>query len=196
MTHQVVVGGTSGIGEGIALCLAQCKADVVIVGRSMERGSEVLQCMRQLQAGSSSTISSAAPGAGPSSDPPLPCDFVACDASLLSNVAAACVRIAAMRPVVDLLVLTPGIASMDGRTETSEGLDRKLAVRCGLKGQLETTRATAQICFHFWDQSAANSYLFVHADPLLFEGRICRVPCPTGILMVGWGRQTGRRDLE
>lgn len=120
---QVVVGGTSGIGEGIAMRLAQANANVLIVGRSTARGSEVLQQMRRVQAAGSGASHSRSGGG----DSPL-CDFLACDVSLLANVQRACAEIAAQHPVVDLLVLTPGIATLAGRNETSEGLDTKLAV--------------------------------------------------------------------
>ena len=99
--------------------LAQANASVLIVGRSTARGSEVLQQMRQLQVGRASIV-------GGSSSPWY--DFLACDVSLLSNVRRACAEIAARHPVVDVLVLSPGIATLAGRNETAEGLDTKLAV--------------------------------------------------------------------
>lgn len=42
----VVVGGTSGIGEGCAMRLAESKADVVIVGRSETHGQEILKQLK------------------------------------------------------------------------------------------------------------------------------------------------------
>ena len=44
----VVSGGTSGIGEGLALRLASLGASVHILGRSAERGAEVLAQLRAL----------------------------------------------------------------------------------------------------------------------------------------------------
>jgi NADP-dependent 3-hydroxy acid dehydrogenase YdfG len=44
----VVVGGTSGIGEGIALRLARAQASVWIVGRNEEQGQAVVARMKQL----------------------------------------------------------------------------------------------------------------------------------------------------
>ncbi len=41
----VVVGGTSGIGEGIAVRLAQARASVMIVGRNAEQGAAVVARM-------------------------------------------------------------------------------------------------------------------------------------------------------
>ena len=124
---QVVVGGTSGIGEGIAMRLAQANANVLIIGRSTARGSEVLQQMRQAHAcrNGGSNIRG---GGGDGSGPHPWCNFLACDVSLLANVKRVCAEIAAQHPVVDVLVLTPGIATVAGRNETTEGLDTKLAV--------------------------------------------------------------------
>ena len=41
--QAVVVGGTSGIGQGLALRLAQAGCSVTIVGRSAKRGAEIVQ---------------------------------------------------------------------------------------------------------------------------------------------------------
>jgi len=43
--HAVVVGGTSGIGHGIALRLAQAGCSVTIVGRSASRGVAIVESM-------------------------------------------------------------------------------------------------------------------------------------------------------
>lgn len=104
----VVVGGTSGIGEGIALRLAANNASVVIVGRSRQRAESVLARMRALGTGSHG--------------------FVPCDATLLSSVASFARSFAAAHPRLDYLVLTQSAASMEGRAETAEGLDTKLAL--------------------------------------------------------------------
>ena len=41
--RALVVGATSGIGEGIALALAKRGCDVVVVGRSAERGQAIVE---------------------------------------------------------------------------------------------------------------------------------------------------------
>jgi 5,10-methylene-tetrahydrofolate dehydrogenase/methenyl tetrahydrofolate cyclohydrolase len=43
--HAVVVGGTSGIGHGIALRLARSGCSVTIVGRSESRGDAIVESM-------------------------------------------------------------------------------------------------------------------------------------------------------
>lgn len=45
--RAVVVGGTSGIGKGIALRLAKAGASVTIVGRSQERAADIIKQMQQ-----------------------------------------------------------------------------------------------------------------------------------------------------
>lgn len=106
--RAVVVGGTSGIGHGVAVSLAKAGATVTIVGRDAERGAGVVRELATLG------------GAGH--------EFVPCDASILSNAKAFAARFAAEHDRLDVLVLTQGIASMAGRTETSEGIDRKLSL--------------------------------------------------------------------
>jgi NAD(P)-dependent dehydrogenase (short-subunit alcohol dehydrogenase family) len=106
--RAVVVGGTSGIGHGIAARLAQAKMGVTIVGRDETRGNAVVEELRTLG------------GEGH--------EFVRCDASLLGNVATCTAAITARHPVIDMLVLTQGIATTQGYTPTREGIDVKLAL--------------------------------------------------------------------
>jgi NAD(P)-dependent dehydrogenase (short-subunit alcohol dehydrogenase family) len=89
--------------------LLQAGASVTIVGRDEERG---LAIVREMSSFGGAAIH----------------DFIPCDASLLSNSKAFAEQFAATHPGLDILVLTQGIAIMAGRTETSEGIDRKLAL--------------------------------------------------------------------
>eukprot|EP00455_Lapot_gusevi_P012973 TRINITY_DN1624_c0_g1_i1.p1 TRINITY_DN1624_c0_g1~~TRINITY_DN1624_c0_g1_i1.p1 ORF type:complete len:337 (-),score=110.01 TRINITY_DN1624_c0_g1_i1:100-1038(-) len=107
----VVVGGTSGIGSGIAMRLAQANVGVTIVGRSAERGQEIVKKMSEL-----------------STNPDVRHEFMACDAMLLSSVADCAAQYARAHPKLDFLVLTQGIATTQGRTETKEGLDQKMVL--------------------------------------------------------------------
>ena len=108
----VCVGATNGIGRAIALSLARKRARVIVVGRSLEAGASVA---RELKA------------AYPDGDH----GFISVDCSLLKNIRN---LVTAGKPSplptgkINVLVLTQGIASLDGRTETTEGIDRKLAV--------------------------------------------------------------------
>eukprot|EP01116_Phalansterium_solitarium_P002787 TRINITY_DN1305_c0_g4_i2.p1 TRINITY_DN1305_c0_g4~~TRINITY_DN1305_c0_g4_i2.p1 ORF type:complete len:299 (+),score=134.77 TRINITY_DN1305_c0_g4_i2:750-1646(+) len=113
--RAVVVGGTSGIGTGVALRLAKANVSVTVVGRNRRAGEEVVSQMRSV-----------------SGSPQASFDFVECDASLLANAKGFAASYAA-RPEVsslDYLVLTQGIATTQGYTPTSEGLDQKMALHC------------------------------------------------------------------
>ena len=106
----VVVGGTSGIGHGVAKRLALAGASVTIVGRS-ERG-----IVNELTA-----LSPATAGATHS--------FVPVNAYLLSGVAEACTNIKAKHDRIDYLVQTQGMATIQGFTPSpEEGLDQKLTL--------------------------------------------------------------------
>ncbi len=106
--RAIVIGGTSGIGHGIALRLAQANFDVTLVGRNAERGKEIVA---ELSAKGGKDH-----------------DFISCDATLMSNIKAFAPVFAAKHQNLDILVETQGIASMAGRTETTEGIDQKLAL--------------------------------------------------------------------
>lgn len=106
----LVVGGTAGIGRAVAERLAEADYAVIIVGRDAKRGEEaVASCaQRGSQLGGH--------------------EFMPCDASHVAAVRACAAAVAAKHPRLDALVLSPGIATISGRNETSEGLDTKLAV--------------------------------------------------------------------
>jgi len=55
-------------------------------------------------------------------------EFIQCDASLMSNVHTASQEILSRHIKINYLILTPGVLSMKGRDDTSEGIDKKLAV--------------------------------------------------------------------
>jgi len=111
--RALVAGGTSGIGAGAALRLAQAGASVTILGRSASAGAAVLASLR---------------AAGPRGAHA----FIACDAFSLRAVrsCAAAAAAAAGGPGVplDVLFLSQGMATLQGFTPTAEGLDQKLAL--------------------------------------------------------------------
>lgn len=107
--RAVVVGATSGIGRAIAVRLAQAEFDVVAVGRDTQRGAEVVSEMKTVN------------GKGKH-------EFVSLDGSLLSNAYKFANTFVKDDTKLDVLVLTQGFGSLNGRTETAEGIDKKLAV--------------------------------------------------------------------
>lgn len=115
--RALVVGGTSGIGHGIALRLAEAGASVTIVGRSEGRGAAIVEELRVRP-----TTTAGAKG---------DFDFAPLDAMSLPACASfAEEQLASGRPV-DMLLLTQGMATFQGYTPTPAekgGLDEKLTV--------------------------------------------------------------------
>ena len=106
--RAIVVGGTSGIGEGIALRFAKARVAVTIIGRSAERGNEVLERLKQA------------------------CNdvehrFVPLDCSLVSNALQFAKEERETYSSLDFLVLTVGMVATSFHP-TKEGIDSKLAV--------------------------------------------------------------------
>mmetsp|Transcript_8882 Transcript_8882/g.11742 ORF Transcript_8882/g.11742 Transcript_8882/m.11742 type:complete len:297 (-) Transcript_8882:220-1110(-) len=133
--QALVVGGTGGIGKGIALRLARANVSVTIVGRNEARGREVVTEMSTISTSKDSTF-----------------DFIRSDVQLLSNVNECVQSFKNKHSKLDFLVLTQGIATTQGRTETEEGIDQKLSL-------------------HYFSRMAFVDYLL----PLLEESQSARV---------------------
>ncbi|KAJ7465995.1 NAD(P)-binding protein [Mycena latifolia] len=109
----IFVGGTSGIGQGMAEAFARHtkgNAHIVLVGRNRAAAEAILATFPK----------PSAPGATH--------EFVECDITLMKNVHRVAGELQARIPKINFLVLTPGVLTMNGRNETEEGIDRKLAV--------------------------------------------------------------------
>lgn len=107
----VFVGGTSGIGAAMAHAFAEHRAGdahVVLVGRNRTAADALLAALPQSEAATY--------------------EFVECDVALMRNVRRTAAELAQRLPKLNFLVLSPGILTMQGRTETEEGIDRKLAL--------------------------------------------------------------------
>jgi hypothetical protein len=112
----VFTGGTSGIGKAMAEAFARYtkgRAHIIIVGRNREAGEAIIASF------------------------PKPTDtngdwkheFLSCDVSLMSNVRSTCAALAERLPRINFLVLSAGYVTFTSTEETSEGLDRQLALR-------------------------------------------------------------------
>jgi len=106
--RALVIGGTSGIGHGVAVRLARAEFDVTIAGRNAEAANSVLEEMK-------------AAGSGKHA-------FRKIDASLMSGVKSFAEEFRKEQDRLDVLVLTQGMFTLQGRTETKEGTDVKLAL--------------------------------------------------------------------
>jgi NAD(P)-dependent dehydrogenase (short-subunit alcohol dehydrogenase family) len=101
----LVVGGTSGIGQGIALALAKRgNIAVTIAGRSEERGAEIVKLLHE-------------------TSPQQQHFFQKVNAFDLKSIHELST---AMQSPPDLLVMTQGMATTQGYTPTVNGIDQKL----------------------------------------------------------------------
>ncbi|KAF7341192.1 hypothetical protein MVEN_01854200 [Mycena venus] len=109
----IFVGGTSGIGQGMAEAFARHtkgNAHIVLVGRNRAAAESIIATFPKPTA------------------PGVTHEFVECDITLMKNVHRVAGELRARIPKINFLVLTPGVMTMNGRNETEEGIDRKLAV--------------------------------------------------------------------
>lgn len=111
----VFIGATSGIGEWMARIFAEHtkgNSNIVIVGRNRAAAERIFASMPKPP-----------PGNGIAAR-----EFVQCDVSLMKNVQAATQHILLRYPKINYLVMSPGLMTLAGRDETTEGIDKKLAV--------------------------------------------------------------------
>jgi NAD(P)-dependent dehydrogenase (short-subunit alcohol dehydrogenase family) len=104
----LVVGGTSGIGEYTAKRLAAMKANVAIAGRNEEAANVILEKLRQIHPTGNHT-------------------FHKVDMSLVSEAKNFAKKYMDNHSLLHYLVISCGFLSTAGRTETQEGIDRKMA---------------------------------------------------------------------
>jgi len=108
----LVVGGTSGIGHGISLYLAKTGVDVTIAGRSESAGTKIV--------GEMNDVSRAAGHIEPNHS------FVKVDAFDLTDVKN--LAHAHSGTQLDYLVMTQGMATIQGLTLTNDNIDQKLCL--------------------------------------------------------------------
>ena len=111
-TVAVFVGATSGIGLGTLKAFVKNSnaPKVYVIGRSKKRFSSDL-----------SSLSTSNPSANIS--------FIETEISLIKNVDTACKEILSQESKVDLLYMSPGYLTLNGREETSEGIDQLHSLR-------------------------------------------------------------------
>ncbi|KAF2787564.1 NAD(P)-binding protein [Melanomma pulvis-pyrius CBS 109.77] len=107
----IFVGGTSGIGLSTAREFVRNtnSPHVYLVGRNQAEATRIIGELREI-------------------NPTSQLDFIKSDVSLLKNVDEACRQIKEKEQKVNLLFMTVGYVTFQGRDETEEGLDRKFAV--------------------------------------------------------------------
>ncbi|KNC73789.1 hypothetical protein SARC_13654 [Sphaeroforma arctica JP610] len=121
----LVVGATAGIGRAIALRFAKANASVSVVGRTVSKGTALVEEMHNITSsisfGSNVTANSLDSGKDRHA-------FYAYDVSLLANARALAEEYKQTHTSLDYLVLSPCIATIQGRTETTEGNDVKMTL--------------------------------------------------------------------
>ncbi|KAF7316504.1 hypothetical protein MIND_00169500 [Mycena indigotica] len=106
----VVVGGTSGIGRGIAEALGRYshgKAHIIIVGRNSVAAAQIID--------------------GIAKPPGVIHEFVECDLTSLANVKRVCATLSTHFPRINMLVMTAGAVTLES-VITAEGIDKSIAV--------------------------------------------------------------------
>mmetsp|Transcript_21871 Transcript_21871/g.30083 ORF Transcript_21871/g.30083 Transcript_21871/m.30083 type:complete len:294 (+) Transcript_21871:31-912(+) len=107
--NAVCVGATQGIGRAVAVKLAGLCANVTIIGRNEKQGAIVVNLLKQL-------------------NPKGSYSMIPCDVSTINNVRLACKQLKTNHDQLNYLVLSQGIASIEGRQETVDGIDVKMAL--------------------------------------------------------------------
>ncbi len=102
----LITGGTNGMGKGVARALAarDPKHEIIILGRSAERGESTLRELRSVA--NSPSIS-----------------FVCCDLTKLNNVKNAIAELRASTPSLDAVFINAGLGYAAARNETEDGMD-------------------------------------------------------------------------
>ena len=112
----VFVGGTAGIGAGMARAFARHRggnAHIVLVGRNRAAAEEVLASFPPPPQGDGEKAKH---------------EFVECDVSLMKNVRETARQLGERLGRLNYLVMTQGMMTTQGRVETEEGIDRKMAL--------------------------------------------------------------------
>ncbi|CAE6428542.1 unnamed protein product [Rhizoctonia solani] len=105
------LGGTSGVGQAVAEALAQVtngNSHIVLCGRNKSAANKIFEGLPKA--------------------PDSKYEFEQCDAALMSNVRNTTSSLVGRLPKLNYLVLSPGFLTLKGRDETSEGIDKKLAL--------------------------------------------------------------------
>ncbi|KAJ2955068.1 hypothetical protein NQZ79_g8870 [Umbelopsis isabellina] len=111
--NAVIVGGTAGIGQGIAFKIAEYSRDPVITvcGRNETPGQETINKLKNIN--DKGTY-----------------HFERCDMSLLKETRDLAKRITAKYDKINLLVITSGYISLESYTETEDGMDARFTMFC------------------------------------------------------------------
>jgi NAD(P)-dependent dehydrogenase (short-subunit alcohol dehydrogenase family) len=105
------VGGTSGIAQATAEAFARYTkgdAHIIICGRNRAAAESIIASFPK--------------------SPQSRYEFVQCDATLMKNVQTTTTHLLSSLPKLNYLMMTAAAFSLKGRNETSEGIDKKIAL--------------------------------------------------------------------
>ncbi|KAJ4482593.1 NAD(P)-binding protein [Lentinula aciculospora] len=122
----IFVGGTSGIGRGMAEAFAHHmngNARIIIIGRNQAAATEIIRSFPKPTKRTEPNTDSS-----PSDNPEAIHEFISADFSSISDVHETAKVLLDRLQRVDYLVLTQGVLLFAGRKETKEGLDEKMAL--------------------------------------------------------------------
>jgi Short-chain dehydrogenases of various substrate specificities len=145
----VVISASSGIGQGCARLLAQHGYTVLAVARDRPagRGSSILSDLQDQESKRGSTA--VPPAAAAAAVPAAAHEFYNVDAFSLKDIDRVTQEISSKHPVIDAVILTQGMATMQGFTPTQEGNDEKMTLHyfsrvAMVLGLLPSLRQSAQ----------------------------------------------------
>jgi NAD(P)-dependent dehydrogenase (short-subunit alcohol dehydrogenase family) len=123
----VVCSPTSGIGQACAIRLAEQGYSVIAIGRDKPGRAEAVK--EQLTKASKTALDGIRSGEEDGNVVGFPThEFYPCDAFSLSSIKHTTETILEKHPVIDVLVMTQGMATTQGFTPTLEGNDEKMTL--------------------------------------------------------------------
>ncbi|KAJ7249821.1 NAD-P-binding protein [Mycena rebaudengoi] len=125
----IFVGGTSGIGQGIAEAFARHtkgNSHIVLVGRNRAAAEAIIARFPK------------------PSVPGIKHEFVECDSKLVKNVKKTAAELLTRFPRINFLVLSAGAVSTKPYDESEEGIDRRLAFIYDLMPGLRAAKAAGE----------------------------------------------------
>ena len=116
----IFVGGTSGIGRGMAEAFARYtkgSAHIVLIGRNRAAAESILASLPKSDASDNNN----------NNNNKFTHEFIQCDVTLMKNVDTLTRQLVQRYPMINFLVMSTGFLSLKGRDETPEGIDTRLA---------------------------------------------------------------------
>jgi NAD(P)-dependent dehydrogenase (short-subunit alcohol dehydrogenase family) len=108
----IIVGGASGIGQGIAEAFARyVQGNIIVIGDNSFAAGPMLSKLTKLR-----------------DDTDAKHEFIQSDVTLMRNVRAVARQVLSREPKINFLVMAPGTMTARGREETNEGIDKELAL--------------------------------------------------------------------